>query len=121
MDFAARMRTARETAGLSLTEAAYRIRPWLPEADWFGLDTIRRMEVGVTPEEKADPVSVAALARVYGTTTADLSPVAAAGLVKLRDLVLDPVPTEPNAASGLRKQGSGCIPAQRRLVVLEAA
>ena len=107
MDFAERMRAAREGAGLSLNEAAVQIRPWLPKAQWFGLDTIRRMEVGVTPEDKADPVNVAALARVYGTTTPHLSPVAAEGLLKLRQLVLEPDPVDPDAASDVPVRGSG--------------
>lgn len=87
MSFATRMKAARTDSGLSLVEAAYEIRTWLPEADWVGYDVIRRLEAGTTPEAKADPALMAALARVYDVPVADLSEVAAKGLAKLRHLV----------------------------------
>lgn len=53
---------ARDDAGVSYAEAAYRIRPLLPASLWVSLETIRRME----RRENPDPVLAAALATVYG-------------------------------------------------------
>ena len=87
MNFAERMREARKASGLSLVEAAYRVRVWLPEAEWVGYDVIRRLEAGTTPEEKVDPVLLAALARAYGTDVADLSEVGEKAVSMVRELV----------------------------------
>ena len=87
MNFAERMRDARKATGLSLVEASFRVRVWLPEAEWVGYDVIRRIEAGVTPEEKADPVLLAALAKAYGTEVADLSEVGDKALSMVRELV----------------------------------
>lgn len=87
MDFPKRMKRARVAAGLSLVEAAYRIRQWLPEADWVGYDVIRRIEAGSTAEAKADPLLIHALAKAYGVEVADLSPEAESGIEKIRELV----------------------------------
>jgi len=87
MNFAERMRDARKASGLSLVEAAYRVRVWLPEAEWVGYDVIRRIEAGETAEEKVDPVLLAALAKAYGTDVADLSEVGDKALSMVRELV----------------------------------
>lgn len=73
MEFAERMKQARTAAGLSLIDVVVAIRAELPRPLWVSTDTIRRMETGDTPEEKANPVTLAALARVYGVGIADLS------------------------------------------------
>ncbi len=86
-EFASRMRSQREAAGFSLSEATFELRSVLPKALWCSLETIRRMENGRTTEAKADPVLVTALADVYGCKVRDLSPSIAEGLEGLRDLL----------------------------------
>lgn len=93
------MRTARQDAELSLAETTYAIRSRLPEPLWISLDPIRRMEVGTTTEEKADPLLVCALAAVYGVQVSDLSPKVAEYLGIVDELL------NVTASEGGRAQG----------------
>ena len=85
--FGERMKQAREAAGLSTMNAAFAIRSRLPEPLWISNDPIRRMESGKLDEAKADPLLVAALAAVYRVRVCDLSPVVAASLGLVDDLL----------------------------------
>ena len=75
--FGGRLRRARKDRGLTLNETAILLRARLPKPLWVTLDPIRRMEIGTTTEEKADPVLVRALADIYGKPLAELSPLIA--------------------------------------------
>lgn len=87
--FGERMKEARKAAGpLSVENATYAARDYLPRALWFSTETLRRMESGETAEEKADPFLVGVLARVYGVALSELSPIAAKALEDYRDQVI---------------------------------
>ena len=83
--FNQRMRAAREKAGLSLQGAVVEACMQLPTARavWVSPATVRRLEIDI-PEEKANPVTVAVLARVYGIELKKLSPLIAAEVADLR-------------------------------------
>lgn len=87
-DFGERMRSAREAAGHSLSDVTYELRALLPKTLWCSLETVRRLENGRTPETKADPVLVTALATIYDATVTDLSPAIAESLKTVRDLLI---------------------------------
>lgn len=93
------LRAAREACGVSLLEATIRLRDQLPEALWVSLETVRRLELGVTPESKADPMLLAALAAVYGRPLSEISAVKAAELEGLSDLIRRAARSDPRNAS----------------------
>lgn len=78
-----RLRTAREAKGLSLLDAMTEVRSLLPRSMWVTDATIRRLEVGETPEAKADPVLLATLCAVYGVKVSEMSEVAALGMGRI--------------------------------------
>ena len=61
----------------------------VPEPYQGSLQTINRLEIGFTPEEKANPVIVAALATTYGVPLSQLSEVAAKNMEMVRRLCAD--------------------------------
>lgn len=72
------MRSARNEAGLSLVDATFELRSYLPKPLWCSIETIRRLESPKADENKADTLLIIALANVYGVGVARLlSPVAA--------------------------------------------
>ena len=86
--FAKRLTQAREATGLTLAEAAVYATQATNGGRRISHSTIQRMEVGMIPEDKADPIIVAALARVYGRDIETLSADAASRLVGLRELLV---------------------------------
>jgi len=84
--FARNCRVLRKAAGLSLEDATYAIRDHLPRSLWVKSSTIRRLETGFTPESKANPTLLAALAAVYQVPVGKLSKTAADDLVVVRNL-----------------------------------
>jgi len=86
MRFGDRLKAARGKR--SLVDVAYDLRSELPEPLWVRADTLRRMENGETPEEKASPVLVAALARVYDVPIADLSEFGERAFGMIRELAV---------------------------------
>jgi len=85
--FGDRLLAARRSKGLSRTEASFAIRDYLPRAMWVSGETIRRLEAGLTPVDKADAVLVQALANVYDIRLADLSEELVIDLERVRDLL----------------------------------
>lgn len=72
--FGKRMLAAREAAGMRLDEAAVFARVELRSSYGPSRETVRRYEVGDVDEDRADMVTVAALARVYKVPMEALSP-----------------------------------------------
>lgn len=101
--FAQTCRALRKSAGLSLEDATFAIRAYLPEPLWVKSSTIRRLETGFTPETKASPTLLAALAAVYGVPITELSPTAADGLLMVQHLADRTAATSsyPQFASGV--------------------
>lgn len=83
--FGARLVAARK--GQLLDDVAYHVRQHLPSSMAVSRETIRRMETGIIPESKANPVVVAALAAVYEVPVASLSKSVAADLDRLRPIL----------------------------------
>jgi len=84
MDFAERMRQAREAAGYKPQQVIYETRKHLSPPDYFEVDVIRRIERGQTSEHKVKPAVFQALAKVYDRDERDLSEVAAENVAILR-------------------------------------
>lgn len=84
MEFAQRMREAREATGLSPQQVIHLTRPHLSPPDYFEVDVIRRIERGSTPEHKVKPAVFQSLAKVYGKEERELSEVAAENVAILR-------------------------------------
>ena len=85
--FGARMEAARAKRGLAADEAAVDARRFLHGLRNVSRMTIYRLESGAITEDRADPFVVAALANVYGESTAKLSKIAAERLQRYRDLL----------------------------------
>jgi hypothetical protein len=68
------MRTRREAAKFRLDEASVGARSILGGDFGPSRETIRRYEAGLTPEDRADPIIVMALAELYGVSLDELSP-----------------------------------------------
>lgn len=71
--FARRMQKARLSSGLRLDEASVEARRILGATYGPSRETIRRYEVGLITEERADPLVVTALAEIYGVNVGELS------------------------------------------------
>ena len=95
-DWAQRLRGRRNELQMRLDDAAYLVRQRLPQPMGLSRETLARLERGQVPEDRADPVVIAALADVYGCPVAELSPLAATHLSSLRQL-LDRLVPEPRA------------------------
>lgn len=65
LTFQERMKVARERKGLTHTEAAAAATGWLPVGMSMSRGIVQRIEAGDITEEKANPVHLLALARVY--------------------------------------------------------
>lgn len=92
------LRAARQRAGLSLEESAFRLRLILPEPYWVSYSTIQRLERRADP----DPVLVAALATVFGVALEDLPAEVAGQVARVRALL------------GVAAPSSGCLTAGSR-------
>lgn len=81
------LKSRRRRIGLSLDEVTFRIRQHLPENMWVTAETIRKYETGMVVEHKANPLILAALAKVYDCKINDLSKTGADGAERVRDLL----------------------------------
>lgn len=70
--FNARLRLAREQAGLKLIDVIFQMRTDLPEPLWISQATLQRYETRV-PEHEADPFVVSYLAGLYSVRLSYLS------------------------------------------------
>lgn len=86
-DWAQRLRSRRNEREMRLDDAAYLVRQRLPRATGLSRETLARLERGQVPEDRADPVVIAALADVYECPVGELSPVAVVHLDSLRQLL----------------------------------
>lgn len=87
-DFGSRIRHQREDAHLSLIDLMIEVRARLPRSKWVTHETLRGYENGTRPEDRADPVVVAALADVFGCRVEDLSPLVAEAADVIRELLV---------------------------------
>lgn len=101
LDFAARLRAARDNRGMRLDDAAYLARQILPPTMPISRETIRRYETGRVPEKEANPLYVAALAVVYGVRTADLSEQASEGVASIFGVLIN---LNPELAAAVSEQ-----------------
>lgn len=97
LDWAQRLRSRRNACQMRLDDAAYLVRQRLPQPMGLSRETLARLERGQVPEDRADPVVIAALADVYCCPVAELSPVAAVHLDSLRRLLDRLLPGPPGA------------------------
>lgn len=81
------LKERRRASGHSYEEVTFRIRPYLPESMWVTAETIRKYENGIVAEHKANPLILAALAKVYDCKISDLSESVADGAERIRDLL----------------------------------
>lgn len=86
--FGDRMYEARTSSGLPLDEAAVHIRG-IDSTYGPSRETLRRYESGETPEDRADPLIVAAAALIYGVDLTWLSPSVASQLSKVELLAAE--------------------------------
>lgn len=85
--FGARLRAAREAAGLSQIDTLVAIRADLPESMWISQTKIQRIESGAIPESKVDTFLALYLADLYDVELSDLSGAIAGDLERVADLV----------------------------------
>lgn len=85
-DFAHRMLSAREDAGLALQEVGHRLRVLLPDGA-VSSETVRRWEKGIQAEDVADPIVLLALGVIYGVDVDELSPLHARTVDRIADLI----------------------------------
>jgi len=101
------LRRAREAAGLSLFAAAVAIREHLPERYWQSPTNLGRLETAHV--RRLDPVLVAGLAAIYGTTVAAIDPSLAEDAKRIAWLLTDvdrptpPVKLEPKGRRSTRR------------------
>lgn len=81
------LRMWREAAGLQLDDVAYLARQRLRGRLTISRETIRRIEVGIIPEDRIDPVHLFAIIATYGKTIDDLPAAALIDASMLRDLL----------------------------------
>lgn len=72
-EFARRMQEARQRSGMRLDEASVEARRVLGAEYGPSRETIRRYEAGMIAEDRADPLTVVALAEIYGVSIGQLS------------------------------------------------
>lgn len=75
-----RLRIIRSRQRRELRDVAREAQALLPPSLSMSRETLRRLEVGIISEDKANPVHIAALAQVYGVRISDISPPAAEAL-----------------------------------------
>lgn len=92
------LKQARVDAGYSQDEATFRSRQYLPESLWFSTGTLQRFENGTTPEQKANPVVLRALAKLYGVPLRQVSVLADESLSEVRTLLDSSSPWIPALA-----------------------
>lgn len=104
LDFATRLRAARDNKDMRLDDAAYLARQILPPTMPISRETIRRYETGRVAEHEANPLYIAALAVVYGVRTADLSERASEGIASIFGVL---VHLNPDLAAAVSAQEEG--------------
>jgi transcriptional regulator with XRE-family HTH domain len=84
--FGERLHKARTSKKMSYNELSFQARTLLPRHRKLTGEAIRLYEIGTVPEDRVDPVVVAAIAIALEVNIKDLSPLVASDLVTIGDL-----------------------------------
>lgn len=90
--YGAKVRAARERAGLSLSGARDRLRDSIPHRYVPSIKTLQRIEKGEIPEAKVDGIVIYGLAKLYGCRISELSALVAEEYDSVGDLLASSSP-----------------------------